>query len=269
MKFCYLDESGTGGSAVATMVGVVVDAHRMHLTKGAWLELLKELEEITGNSIQEFHANTFYSGGGIWKPLTGEQRSSIMSAIIKWMDNRKHKIVYSAVEIEKHKALDSKSNLNGLNVWKTMALHCALALQRCHQAEKKNKGHTVMVFDEAVKDKVDYTGLVLSPPEWTHEYYDKKKKQEPLDQLIDVPHFVDSKRVALVQVADFYAYILRTHYELEIGSRKEKYAGEAEKVGGWAEKIEAQAIQRANIYPKRSASGAAELFKSVAPTCCL
>jgi hypothetical protein len=40
MKFCYLDESGTGGQHIAVMAGVVADAHRVHSTKDAWSGLL-------------------------------------------------------------------------------------------------------------------------------------------------------------------------------------------------------------------------------------
>jgi len=32
-KLCYVDESGTGGESIATMVGVVVGAQWMPLTK--------------------------------------------------------------------------------------------------------------------------------------------------------------------------------------------------------------------------------------------
>lgn len=33
MKFCYVDESGTGDEPYAVMVGIVVDTQRMHVTK--------------------------------------------------------------------------------------------------------------------------------------------------------------------------------------------------------------------------------------------
>ena len=43
MKFCYLDESGTGHEPFAVMVGIIVDSHRMHLTKKDWADLLLKL----------------------------------------------------------------------------------------------------------------------------------------------------------------------------------------------------------------------------------
>lgn len=269
MKFCYLDESGTGGQPIAVMAGVVADAHRMHLTKEAWSGLLEHLSEIVGSPIQEFHSHKFYSGSGIWKGVDGSHRASIISAIIGWMKDRKHKVVYSAVDVQRHEEhLQGDARLQGMSVWKTMALHVALSVQRRHQRESKNKGHTVLVFDEQVKEKDKFTEVVLNPPQWTDCYYDRGKKQQALDQLIDVPHFVDSKQVELVQVADLYAFVLRRHFELVTGLDEPKYDDEPEKVSVWAGEILKQTIGNGHIYPKKQPSDAAQLFQSVAPTCC-
>ncbi len=43
VKFCYCDESGTGDEPLAMMVGVIVDAQRMHCTKHDWESLLSSL----------------------------------------------------------------------------------------------------------------------------------------------------------------------------------------------------------------------------------
>ena len=270
MKFCYLDESGTGGEPIAVMVGVITDAHRMHVTKEAWLDLLKKLSGIIDCEINEFHAHRFYSGAGIWRPLDGQTRSRIMTAIIDWMAERKHKVVYSAIDISKFKAKrKTNKGLKKLPLWCALALHVALSVQRLHQKESKTKGHTVLIFDEAVKEKEKFTSLLLTPPKWTEGYYQRGKKQPVLDQLIDVPHFVNSKHVALVQVADLYAYLLRRHFELEMQLSKPKYGDELKKVGKWGCAILSQTIPSGNIYPKKGVSDAAQLFQSLAPDCCL
>lgn len=269
MKFCYLDESGTGGQPIAVMAGIVADANRMHLTKDAWSELLGQLSEIVGHQVQEFHSHKFYSGSGIWKGLDGPDRARIISAIIEWMKDRKHKVVYSALDVQRYGEYQKEDGrLQGLSAWRTMALHVALSVQRRHQSESKNKGHTVLVFDEQVKEKDKFTELILNPPEWTDGYYNRRRKQKALDQLVDVPHFVDSKQVELVQVADLYAFLLRRQFELETGLDKPKYADEAEKVRAWTEDILAQTIGNGHIYPKKQPSRAAQLFQSVAPNCC-
>jgi len=45
MKFCYIDESGTGDEPYAVMIGVIVDSSRMHVTKKDWAELLSILRQ--------------------------------------------------------------------------------------------------------------------------------------------------------------------------------------------------------------------------------
>ncbi|RAP57145.1 DUF3800 domain-containing protein [Oleiagrimonas sp. MCCC 1A03011] len=268
MKFCYLDESGTGGQPVAVMVGVIADAQRMHLTKAAWSELLTELSKLVGQELQEFHAHRFYSGSGVWKELDGEERSSLIAAIIKWMKARKHKIVYSAIDQAVFKKKVSEiSELKGMSIWKTLALHSVLAIQRSQQAESKNKGNTVLVFDEAVKEKQRFTKILLSPPDWTDEYYSRKRKQAQLDQIVDVPHFVDSKLVPLVQVADLYAFLLRRYFSLSSGLEGEKYRGESEKVAVWAREILNQTVGSAHIFPKIGVGKAAKIFLQMCPQC--
>lgn len=270
MKFCYLDESGTGGQPISVMAGVVADANRMHLTKDAWSGLLEQLSEIIGNPIQEFHSHKFYSGSGVWKGLDGAHRASIISTIIEWMKERKHKVVYSALDVKRHQEQQKKdARFHDLTAWRTMALHVALSLQRRHQSESKNKGHTVLIFDEQVKEKEKFTEMVLNPPDWTDGYYDRKTRQKALDQLVDVPHFVDSKQVELVQVADLYAFILRRHFELKNEVDKPRYDDEVDKVSGWAQDIINQSIGNGHIYPKKKPSDAAQLFLSVAPECCV
>ncbi|RFF26892.1 MULTISPECIES: DUF3800 domain-containing protein [unclassified Wenzhouxiangella] len=270
MKFCYFDESGTGDQPISVMAGVVADAHRMHLTKDTWSGLLGQLSDIVGQPVREFHSRKFYSGSGIWKGLDGPHRASIISAIVKWMKDRKHKVVYSALDIQRYEEKRNEdARFEGLSAWRTMALHVALSVQRRHQGESKNKGHTVLVFDEQVKEKDRFTDLILNPPEWTDEYYERKRGRKALDQLVDVPHFVDSKQVELVQVADLYAFILRRQFELETGLDEAKYTDERNKVGAWAEDILSQTIGNGHIYPKKQPSDAAQLFRSVAPECCI
>ena len=74
VNFCYCDESGTGQEPIATMVGILVDSGRMHLTKQDWHGLLKSLSAITKRHIVELHTSDFYNGNGVWRNLSGTQR---------------------------------------------------------------------------------------------------------------------------------------------------------------------------------------------------
>src|SRR2546425_7199993 len=97
VNLCYCDESGTGEEPIATMVGIVVDAARMHLTKRHWEELLGELSELAKCQVRELHTHKFYSGKGLWDEIDGDTRAAIITAIIAWLAERKHEIVYASV----------------------------------------------------------------------------------------------------------------------------------------------------------------------------
>lgn len=269
MKFCYCDETGTGVEPYAVLLGVVVDASRMHLTKDDWSDFLSQLSEKVGQEFQELHTRHFYSGSGIWRSLSGQQRSDAIDFFIDWFSERKHHVVFSAIDKSKHKAMQAKGDIHAEidTVWKAMGFHVALAVQRNFQTEAKNKGNTIFVFDEEVKEETGFQKLLLSPPAWSDSYYGKQEKQKRLCQLIDAPYFADSKNVGLLQVADFLAYFVRRHIEISEGALPAKYKGEAEKVAKWFEKIKARSIPYQSIYPKKQRCQTANLFWALAPEC--
>jgi hypothetical protein len=91
MKFCYVDESGTGNEPFAVMVGVVVDAQRMHVTKKEWNELLDELSSIIRQKVTEFHTRDFYAGNGPWRAIEGPKRAEYISTVLLCVKDRIHK----------------------------------------------------------------------------------------------------------------------------------------------------------------------------------
>jgi hypothetical protein len=267
MKFCYVDESGTGDQPIAVMAGVVVDAWRMRPTKSEWSELLQQLAEIVGRDVKEFHTRDFYAGNGPWRELNGETRKAVIGSIFEWYAGRKHQIVYSV--IDKHHWEDighehpHRASIGSL--WSTLGLHVALSLQKAYQRMKGNKGNTVLIFDNHEQDHKRLTELLLEPPEWTDTYYDRSPKNRRLDQIVDVPHFVDSTHVGLIQLADCVSYFLRRHLEIAEGLTDEAYPGEGEIVGSWAEAAFRQSIPVAAMYPSRGRCETAEFFHTLAP----
>jgi hypothetical protein len=271
MKFCYLDESGTGEEPIAVMAGVVTDAIRMRVTKIHWANLLSVLSNIIGRDIQEIHTCDFYSGNSPWRELNGNQRSEIISSIFAWLRDRKHHVVFTAVnkqifeeQFHKEPFADSIRSL-----WQFMALHITLSLQKHLQKEQKNKGNFVLILDNKEKEKARFTDSVLNPPDWTDSYYARNEKQDKLDQIVDVPHFVDSRDVGLIQLADFICFFLRKHIELQLGFVKPAYKDEIAKVELWADQILAQSIPKTCMYLSKGRCNAADLFYRYAPACIL
>jgi hypothetical protein len=177
VKFCYVDESGTGSEPIATMVGILVDYRRMHITKSEWAGLLQSLSDFTGQQIAELHTADFYSGNGVWRGMDGPQRSRIISLIFEWISERKHRIVYTSVNKELYfKSRASDEMPKEINtIWKYLGFHLVLAIQRYSQPEKGNKGHTVLTFDNEEREEKRFIQLIKTPPEWSDEYYAKEK----------------------------------------------------------------------------------------------
>lgn len=267
MKFAYIDESGTGDEPYAVMAGVIIDAQRMRRTKDDWSALLIALSEIVDREVKEFHTRDFYAGNKPWRGLRGDKRAEIITAIFGWFEERRHHIIFSA--IDKQRLADEFSDHHFTeslgNLWKILASHFALSIQRAYQNQKSNKGNTVLIFDAHDKDEKEFSELVLNPPEWTDTYYNKGKKQKRLDQIIDVPHFVDSQHVGMIQLADCVSFFLRRNLELVNNEGEERYDGEAEIVANWAGSIMERCTSISAIYPKRQRCEAAEYFYQLAP----
>ena len=267
MKFCYIDESGTGGQDFAVMSGVIVDARRMHVSKQHWEELLSHLSELVDRNVEEIHTVDFYPGNSPWRDLDGDTRAAIARAIFNWLCDRKHNVVYSAVDTHKF--------INGFfeepfsdeigTLWRFLALHLCLSIQKCHQRISENKGHTIMIFDNEDMEANDFLDLYRNPPSWTDTYYDRIEEDPRLNQIIDVPYFGDSKHVGMIQVADFVSFFIRRYLEIREGGDEERYEGELDLVSSWVETALDRSIPRSNIYLQRDRCDCSDLFYRYAP----
>ncbi|MGB2695960.1 MAG: DUF3800 domain-containing protein, partial [Dehalococcoidia bacterium] len=133
------------------------------------------------------------------------------------------------------------------------------------QREKANKGHILFVFDDEERERMRFTDLVSRPPAWSDRYYERSKGQDQLDQVIDVPYFADSRKVALIQLADFMGFFLRRFAEMKEGFVPAKYPDEEKRVSGWMSQLAARSIGRQFIYPRTKREFAADLFWNYAP----
>ena len=145
MKFVYIDESGMAEEPIGVMVGVIADSQRMRLTKEAWNNLLSALSRIIGRTIREIHTRDFYSGNSPWRDLNGNQRSAIITAIFEWLRQRKHSVVYSAVDKHKFRNRFNDEAVAGniATLWCFLALHISLSLQKYFQGAPRGKKRTI------------------------------------------------------------------------------------------------------------------------------
>ncbi len=277
MKFCYIDESGCGSESVLVMAGIVTDAARMHVTKENWKFILNGLSKILQKPVAEFHTRHFYRGNGIWHDLTGRQRTRLMDIIIEWLKDRRHSVVFVAIDKKKASKLDWKDKPDYLinkkkpNHWRLAALHLMLCIQKEYQRCEKTKGHTVLIFDHESGEESQLAEIVLNPPQWSDSYYGynrdlrRKDNPAPLSHIIDVPYFADSKHVGMLQVADLFAYLLRHYAELHAGYAKEKYSNETNLIAKWVKQIAQFMLPDSNRWPALGACKCAKFFRSMAP----
>lgn len=265
VKFCYVDESGYGGEPLLVLVGVIVDHTRMHLIKETWQETLGILQARTGQNIREFHAAKFIAGSGLWREIDGADRASIVTDLLDLVVERKHRVVISGVLQDRFDPGSESTHADLRTLWCAGAFHLLLAVQRCHQALRRNKGHTTFVFDREVIEEPRIIELINSPPPWSDSYYQRKRKQAALDQVVDVPYFANSEHVLLIQLADLMSYLVRRYGEINEGIAGPSYADEEERLAGWMEQIGRACIPLSHTYALSGRCVAQDTFWGLAP----
>jgi hypothetical protein len=228
------------------------------------------LSEILGKQISEIHTADFYTGNGVWHRLDGSIRAKIIGTIFDWLKARNHKIVYTSVDKSKFKTEFFKEpHANDVGtLWRFMALHICLALQKHHQTITEHKGHTLLIFDTQGIEADEFIKLIKNPPQWTDTYYGRYGRREKLDQIIDVPYFGDSRHVGLIQVADFVSFFIRKYVEIKTGSPPD-YVDEPRLIEEWAKIALKQSIPSSSIYLKKGRCECSDLFYRYAPACLL
>jgi len=266
MKLCYCDESGTGDEPIATMVGIVVDASRMHLTKQHWQELLDSLSERVGRRIVELHTRDFYAGNGVFRDIAGPARADLITQILDWLTDRRHAVVYSSVVKQSYyDAFAANTIPDELNTpLRFLGFHLILAMQKHCQRHERPKGHTIFVFDNEEREKMRFTDLIARPPDWSDAYYTRGRNQPQMDQIVDSPYFGDSRDVVLIQLADVAAFLVRRYAEVRSGLVGPRYPDEGARLDMWMHALRERAIQPA-IYPRRGRQPAEDLFYEHAP----
>lgn len=266
MKFGYFDESATADGELVVVAGVIVDAQRMQPSKDWWGDLVGGAEETVGRRIREFHATQLYRGAGPWYPVPWTQRAEVIEGVIDWLARRRHHLVFSAgTRRSLQDAAETDERAAALpDAWCAAAFHIILAMQRRHQVLPAPKGHTTVIFDRAGAHEEHLCRLISDPPEWSEPYYDRRRNQTSLSQIIDVPYFGNSEDVLLIQLADLIAYILRRWIELEDMGADPMVADERDHVARWVPKLVAR-TDLPSLRPRQRVTAANRLFTGLWP----
>jgi len=261
MYLCYVDESGFNGKKynqaqpVQTMIGIFPNVYNYHKSDS---EFKKVFEIISQNiPIKELKAADIYRGRKRWKEINPEIRDRVIDYYINWICERNHNFIVTAIDNKKFFELKKHNNEHIFfkhfpYPWILSAFQIALVIQKLNRNKPKNKGKTLLIFDEEDIFADHLCELIHSPPEFIDEFvkFEQKREGVRLNQIIDSAYFVKSHHSSMAQVVDILAFIYRLHLELNFYGLVEAYDGEREKINNWISLVQNKFIRYSVIYPK-------------------
>lgn len=193
-----------------------------------------------------------------WGGVDPKFRDLVFDALLLWATERKCKFVICPIDSVSFFKLKKKGCpiCNKLHFpFESAAFNAVLAIQKEFSGIKKNKGKTIVIFDEQKKHDDRFIQLFENDLEFTDGYTGYKaplraKAPPRLDQIVDIPHFSKSHLAVLIQIADIAAFIANRHIDLCLAGGKEKYKGEKAKIKKWYATIQSAMIKPSSINPK-------------------
>lgn len=277
MKICYLDESGHCGEKenpnqpVEILCGVVTDATKLFKTQRDHADVIEILRQ-GGVQINELKAAEIYRGRKEWANAGHELRDEVFGVLLRWAKDRNCKFLpcpIDSIEFFKRKKAGCAISKKLQYPFEAGALNAVLALQREFRQTKKNKGKTIVIFDEQQKHDDRLIHILEEDLSFTDAYTlykapPRAKAPPRLDQIIDIPHFSKSHLAVLIQVADIGAFVINRYIDIVLAGQPEKYPGERAKIEGWYMIMSQNMIRHTSIDPP-GRDELCEYYRSIRP----
>lgn len=263
MFLCYCDESGYCGKRnnpdqpVMVLAGVLPNAYNYHRSDA---EFRQVFEIINGEvPLDEIKGSQIYRGRGSWRDIDPSIRDQVIEFYIHWICSRPHKLLVSAIDNSRYfRFIEENPESPYAQFFPYPYLfsgfHIAMTIQKLNKNQKKNKGRTILIFDEQHEFSDDLTDLLFDPPEFTDEFvpFDPDEDENRLSQIIDTAFFVKSHHSSMAQVSDIVSYLVCLYLQLEYYGLEESYEGELDKIRAWVSQIEGRYAPLSTQYPKTS-----------------
>jgi hypothetical protein len=270
MFVCYVDESGYTGTGHShsqpylVVSGVMANTYNMHRTQTDFAEILNDFREITGREFEEVKAGQLYRGQGIWQGVQPARRNQAYQRVLEWFADRGHHVTFSAIGSRafNERRCDSPIIQTLGAPYVAAALNIGLAVQKRNMQQKKNKGKTLLIFDQQDQFAQQVAELLSNPPDWTDDYYGYAAG-ERLNQIVDTAYFVKSHHASLIQIADFVAFCLRRHAEIQEGDEGERFSGEGNLIAAWVNLVKPRLFARSQRLPTGGTLG--PLYRDLCP----
>jgi hypothetical protein len=245
MKFAYVDESGDKPQGdVFVMAGVLVDAYKLRKHTATFDKMITDFLAKHPRAPKEMKTKALINGDRGWGGVDAAERKRFISNVCA-LAVECVRIFAVALSFDAFEKAAKEHNFSG-TYWMGAAMFVAGLVQKKMQLIKKNKGLTVLIFDDNRREVPNLSDALYEADPWYDPIYQTRKKGEAgwkeisqaarFNQIINAAFAIKSHHSSYIQVADAVCYIYRRHVELK--SEKEAWVGEKEYFAGLVNKLE-------------------------------
>lgn len=227
MKFLYVDESGNSNEdRFLTFFGVQIDAYKLKASMKVARPLLRDVANAFPENLRELKTSRMVNGKGGWRNVDPEERKCLFLRLCAFPSEVSGRGIAFIVDRERYADADNNCPGWAATPWLTGAISIAMFAQSLNQDLQKNKGLTVLIFDDNKVELPKLSSFLVESCPDVDEFYARSAKAEPFDHIIDTAFAIKSEQSELVQVSDACAYAIRRKAELELGGEEEEWDGE-------------------------------------------
>lgn len=259
MKFIYIDESGSrdrNQGDIFVMAGLLIDAFRLRKQTVNFNRLIQGFLHEYPRPKKEIKTKAMINGSGDWSKVDAHKRKVFLEAAVD-LTIGCAEIYAIAFSLEKFHITAQEMREAppfGTNHWVGAAMFLAAMIQKKMQTLGRNKGHTVVVFDDNKKDLPKVSDCLYQADPWFDALYQRRVKKRVsgkdkmmwlavkpnarFEQIISSAFPIKSEHSPFVQTADMISYIYKRH--LELVDEEEKWPGERNYYNGLVQKLDAK-----------------------------
>lgn len=248
MKFLYVDETGDRSQGdIFVMAGILIDAVRLPKhTKIIDEEVASILAQSPRNP-REIKTKQLLSGRDKWKGVDPVIRKTRAEAFVT-KALAFSKIYAVALSLSAFEEVSKKTDIPFKGHWAGAAMFLLALLQKKMLTIKRNKGLTVVIFDNNPRGMSVVSECLHVADAWFDPIYQPLKKvrgkntwkavpkKERFSMIVNSAFSTMSEHSSFIQAADAISYVYRRH--LELMETREDWQGEGAYIDGLVEKLE-------------------------------
>ena len=248
MKFLYVDESGDNSQGdIFVMTGILVDATRLTKHTKIFDEKVDSILEQSPKNPCEIKTKQLIGGKNKWKGVNPGVRKALLEAFVT-QALEFSKIYAIALSLSAFREASQKKDIPFNGHWAGAAMFLLALLQKKMLTVKRNKGLTVVIFDDNPKGMSVVSQCLHAADAWFDPIYQQRKKirrknvwkeipaRERFSMIVNSTFSTMSEHSSFIQVVDAISYVYRRHLEL-IGIQEE-WQGEKDYFNSLVSKLE-------------------------------